>query len=142
MLIETTFKDSSKVKRIKNYVLKRNLYLYSWYKKSLSSIGLIMMTHRKYLVKKSQHSLHKKWIFPLRISSVNVTKSGKSDKKFFCLKKSLMENFTFCAVMAEGIVGSCCYRHYFQFYFFKKGAFWTHDMNFVNTLDILKQRKN
>ena len=32
------------------------------------------------------HSLHKKWSFPLRISLVNV-------------KKSLMENFIFCAVI-------------------------------------------
>ena len=36
---------------------------------------------------------HKIWRFPLRISSVNVTKSD-------LLKKSLMENFIFCAVLA------------------------------------------
>ena len=35
--------------------------------------------------------LHKKWSFPLRISSVNVT-----------MKKSLMENFIFCAM--DGVV--------------------------------------
>ena len=34
--------------------------------------------------------LHKKWGFPLRISSVNVTKSACE-----LLKKSLMENFIF-----------------------------------------------
>ena len=28
MLIETTFSDSNKIKRIRNYVLKCNLYLY------------------------------------------------------------------------------------------------------------------
>ena len=38
-----------------------------------------------------EESLHKKWSFPLRISSVNVTKSH-------LLKKSLMENFIFCVV--------------------------------------------
>ena len=37
-----------------------------------------------------EQSLHKKWSFPLRISSVNVTKH--------LLKKSLMENFIFYAV--------------------------------------------
>ena len=38
-----------------------------------------------------EESLHKKWSFPLRISSVNVTKSH-------LLKKSLMQNFIFCVV--------------------------------------------
>ena len=36
--------------------------------------------------------LHKKWSFPLRISSVSVTK---------LVKKSLLENFIFCAVLSE-----------------------------------------
>ena len=41
-------------------------------------------------------SLHKKWSFPLRISPVNVTKSAIwSD----LLKKLLMENLIFCAVV-------------------------------------------
>ena len=41
-------------------------------------------------------SLHKKGSFALRISSVNVTRSaGTAD---VLLKKSLMENFIFCAV--------------------------------------------
>ena len=38
--------------------------------------------------------LHKKWCFPLRIFSVNVTKSASH-----LLKKSLMENFIFCTVL-------------------------------------------
>ena len=38
-------------------------------------------------------TLHKKWSFSLRISSVNVTTSAVS------LKKSLMENFIFCAAI-------------------------------------------
>ena len=38
--------------------------------------------------------LHKKGSFPLGISSVSVTKSAVSH----LLKKSLMENFIFCAV--------------------------------------------
>ena len=37
-------------------------------------------------------TLHKKWSFPWRISSVNVTKPAFP-------AKSLMENFIFCAVM-------------------------------------------
>ena len=41
----------------------------------------------------SYSALHKKWSFPLWISSVNVTKSAHS------LKKSLMENFIFCSVL-------------------------------------------
>ena len=47
----------------------------------------------------SMVTLHKKWISPLRISSVNVTKPA-----FYCrfghnlLKKSLIENFIFCAL--------------------------------------------
>ena len=43
---------------------------------------------------KDKH-LHKKWSFPLRISSVKVAKS-------YLLKKSLMENFIFCAVYSAG----------------------------------------
>ena len=41
-------------------------------------------------------SLHKKWSFPLRISLVNVTKSWIWSH---LLKKSLMENSIFCAVI-------------------------------------------
>ena len=40
---------------------------------------------------------HEKWSFPLRISSVNVTKSTVSCG--FLQKKYLMENFIFCAVV-------------------------------------------
>ena len=52
------------------------------------------------------NALHKKGSFPLKISSVNMTKSagncGFTIKDFFSkwdhlLKKSLMENFIFCA---------------------------------------------
>ena len=38
---------------------------------------------------------HKKWSFPLGISSVNVTKSQETTD--LEITKSLMENFTFCA---------------------------------------------
>ena len=41
-------------------------------------------------------TLLKKWSFPLRIFSVNVTKSPFLNPHL--LKKSLMENFVFCAV--------------------------------------------
>ena len=40
-------------------------------------------------------SLHKKWSFPLRVSSVNVTKTWIWSH---LLNKSLMENFIFCTV--------------------------------------------
>ena len=40
-------------------------------------------------------TLHKTWSFPLKISSVSVTKSGFWSH---LLKKSLMENFMLCAV--------------------------------------------
>ena len=43
----------------------------------------------------STETLHKKWSFPLRISLVNVT--GKLRIWSHLLKKSLMENFIFCA---------------------------------------------
>ena len=42
-------------------------------------------------------SLHKKWSFPLRISSADVTKSARNWRN---LLKFLMENFIFCAVKA------------------------------------------
>ena len=43
--------------------------------------------------------LHKKWSFPLKISSVNVTKSASFLRIWsHLLKKSLMENFIFCLV--------------------------------------------
>ena len=47
----------------------------------------------------SYATLHKKWSFPLRISSVNVTKSTVSfGFGYILLKKSLMANFISCAV--------------------------------------------
>ena len=45
-------------------------------------------------------ALHKKWSFPFRISSVNVTKSAVSLRIWsHLLKKSIMENFIICAVL-------------------------------------------
>ena len=45
------------------------------------------------------YALHKRWSFPLRISSVNVTKSAENCWfGHIYRKKSLMENFIFCAV--------------------------------------------
>ena len=46
----------------------------------------------------SEHTLHKKWNFPLRISPVNVTKSPGNFGFGHLLEKFLMENFIFCAV--------------------------------------------
>ena len=50
----------------------------------------------------TQYPLHKKWSSPLKISSVNVTKSaGNCGFGHIYWKKSLMENFIFCAVIAK-----------------------------------------
>ena len=47
-------------------------------------------------------SLHKKWSFPLRISSVNVTKFASFLRIWsHLLKKSLMGHFIFCAVYSS-----------------------------------------
>ena len=46
----------------------------------------------------SDASLHKKWSFPLRISSVNGPNPQETADLVHLLKKSFMENFTFCAV--------------------------------------------
>ena len=46
-------------------------------------------------------SMQKKRGFPLRISSVNVTILRKLRIWSHLLKKSLMENFTFCAVYSR-----------------------------------------
>ena len=52
-----------------------------------------------YRENKKGTSLHKKWSFPLRISSVNVAKSaGNCGFWSHLLKKSLMESFGFCTV--------------------------------------------
>ena len=48
----------------------------------------------------SYHTLHKKKFFPLRISSVNVTKSAVSCGWSHLLKKFLIENYIFCVVIA------------------------------------------
>ena len=48
-------------------------------------------------VRVNLHTLHKKWSFPVRISSVNVTQSAtKLWIWSHFLKKSLIENFIFC----------------------------------------------
>ena len=43
--------------------------------------------------------LHKKWSFSLSMPSVNVTKRAISNGFGHILKKSIMENFIFCAVL-------------------------------------------
>ena len=52
---------------------------------------------RKFVSEKELKLLQKKWSFPIRISSVNVTKSAVRIWSHL-LKKSLMKNFIFCAV--------------------------------------------
>ena len=57
------------------------------------------------------HSLHKKWNFPLKIPSVNVTRSpGNCGFWSQVLKKSLMENFIPLAVIVTDLF---MYRHIF-----------------------------
>ena len=54
-------------------------------------------------LKSTKIPLHKKWLFPLRISSVNVYQSRSFlQMESHLLKKSLMKNFTFCAVFRKG----------------------------------------
>ena len=58
--------------------------------------------------------LHKKWSFPLRISSVNVIKSLVScGFNHIYWKKSLMENFIFCAVLI--VKFSNCYDYFWGY---------------------------
>ena len=48
------------------------------------------------------YPLHKKWSFPLRVSSViNVTKSAEKCGFGQLLKKSIMENFIFCTLILK-----------------------------------------
>ena len=57
---------------------------------------------RRSLKTTDQNSLRKKWCFPLRVSSVNVTKSAVScGFGHIYWKKSLMENFIFCTVISS-----------------------------------------
>ena len=50
-----------------------------------------------------------KWSFPSRTSSLNVTKSAVSLRIWsHLLKKSLKENFIFCAVLAQQPVTTSC----------------------------------
>ena len=65
--------------------------------------------------------LHKKWRFPLRISSVNVIKSADLVN---LLKKSLMENFIFifCAAFGACMVGDMNVRQILSSLIIKKLA--------------------
>ena len=87
----------------------------SIFKKLRSTIDLSTGWWLKYIVQVSEYicrrhlkvvhySPHKRWSFPLRISSVNVTKSALRIWSHL-LKKSLMENFIFCAVVFVFFLG-------------------------------------
>ena len=52
----------------------------------------------KLSMRKSKSSLHKKWSFPLRISSVNVTKSTENSGFGHIYWRNLLENFIISAV--------------------------------------------
>ena len=56
-----------------------------------------------YLYDPSWLTLHKKWSFPLRISSVNRNCRNRRKLQIWShlLKKFLMENFIFCAVLTD-----------------------------------------
>ena len=57
-------------------------------------------------------AMHKKWSFPLRISSVNVNKfSGNCGIWSDLLKKWLMENSIFCAVLSLSIIEWVAFFH-------------------------------
>ena len=62
--------------------------------KTYICVNLTIEIHNK----KVETALHKKWSFPLRISSVSVTKSAVSCIFDHIYWRNLMENFTFCAV--------------------------------------------
>ena len=74
----------------------------NWLKYHVLLYGCFEKFHRfpwkAFLIKWT--SLHKKWSFPLRISSANVTKP----QIWSHLKKSLMENLIFCAVLSIKLV--------------------------------------
>ena len=65
-----------------------------WYLSLLWISGCALLT----LLDINICSLHKKWSFPLRISSVNVTESAFLRICAHLLKKSLIKNFIFSAV--------------------------------------------
>ena len=68
-----------------------------------TSMSSMTATNMSYIY--SLPTLHKKWSFPLRISSVNVAKSVVSCLIWsHLLKKSLMESFIFCT---EQLVHNC-----------------------------------
>ena len=75
---------------------KKHQYSRIFFQNSIHNLysQFICITTKFYGRRKS--TLHKKWSFPLRISSVNVTKSAGNWSHL--LKKPLMENFIFCAV--------------------------------------------
>ena len=65
-------------------------------------------------------TLHKKWSFPLRISSVNMTKSAVRICSHL-LKKSIMEKFIFCAVREFVLIIVSAYFYLFLIYLFIVG---------------------
>ena len=74
------------------------------------------------------YPLHKKWSFPLSISSANVTKSAVNCRfGHILLKKSLMENFGFfssdrsintiiCCDLSTWLVSKICWRRVILFW--------------------------
>ena len=74
---------------------------------------------------KDDSALHKKWSFPLRISSVNVIKSRKLRIWSHLLKKPLLENFIFCAVGAMKKPGKIAFN---ESYMFTRNFIWNESL--------------
>ena len=77
-------------------------YIHPWFIKYRLTIIYSNVAKETKKVLNSNITLHKKWSFPLGISSVNVTKSAEKLRIWsHLLKKSVIENFDFCAVSAK-----------------------------------------
>ena len=107
---ELNFKTNLKLRRNKTCQDSDNL---TWYIKEPVDIFLMisggwkLINPSKFAPYQKQNmatTLHKSWSFPLKISSVNVTKP-----QFWShlLKKPLMKNFSFCAVRSLSRLSSC-----------------------------------
>ena len=105
------------ISEVKDYKERNNFILSTTFENA--SFPCLWKVHHKSFIKKlytssckfpctfSHSSLHKKWSFLLSISSVYVTKSH-------LLKKSLMENFIFCAVVTHSNADSFSMKNHFM----------------------------
>ena len=80
---------TQKLVSLRYYIITYILFLF------LLIILLQVLYVNRFCSSKILFALLKKWSFPLKISSVNVTKSAGLRIRSHILKKSLMENFIF-----------------------------------------------